>query len=220
MCVIDALLFDATVLMSRSCGWFYESFCFYREICPSVRLSDFDFERDVGGQLLSLVNDEVWRSERNGFLCTSLTSYNASHVWLISYSFSFIQASQGSSLSFFRVVTSAQGIESFRREFSLLPSFSIPTCHTLFRHKSIVVVFPVTCQSNLSTMSVIILVLGTLLSLSRPCTNAVMSECFPRCISWSHSGRSLECRVQRGHSHSCRLSFALNADPTVMLSYI
>lgn len=96
-CVPDALFFDTTVLLNRSCGWFYESFQFYKEIRPEAQLAEFDFAWDVEA-LLSLMMDDC---------C---------------YSFSFVRASTISSLSFFRHSRSVNGLNGFRREFSALPS--------------------------------------------------------------------------------------------------
>jgi hypothetical protein len=193
ICVPDALLFDATVLMGRSCGWFYESFCFYREVYPNARVSEFDFERDVGA-VLSLVNDED------------------------AYSFLIARESRGSSLSFFREITSARGLESFRRDFSLLSS---PYQHIVLCFAS--------NQIRWCFLSYV----------CRTCPLCKSSswywEHFLRCpaLVQTLSSRNLSFALFRAHIQSSRWkvvfreiahvllvwSFALNADPTVTLSY-
>jgi hypothetical protein len=95
-CVPDAFFFDATVLLDRSCGWFYESFQFYKEICHDARLSDFDFVRDVGN-LLSITADEDM------------------------YSFSFVRASRTNCMSFFRLFSSVNALRGFRHSLGTLP---------------------------------------------------------------------------------------------------
>ncbi len=73
-----SFLFDAS-LLPRSCGWFFESFELYRYFCPLVAVREFDFARDIPA-LLELTRDEYL------------------------YAFSFIRASSGSCMSFFRLV--------------------------------------------------------------------------------------------------------------------
>ncbi len=96
-CVTSAFIFDSTLLL-RSCGWFNDSFLFYRSICPSVRRpEDFDFARDVPALF------DLFRNE--GL-----------------FSFTLIRATTGPTLSFFRLVRHPEGLIKFREELSLLPN--------------------------------------------------------------------------------------------------
>ncbi len=89
----DSFIFDSS-LMLRNCGWFHESFDFYRTICSRSSLADFDFSRDVPA-LLSLVKDE-------------------NH-----FSFSHIRSSSGPCLSFFRIIRHPEGLQKFRDALSV-----------------------------------------------------------------------------------------------------
>jgi hypothetical protein len=93
--VPTGFIFDAS-LLARSCGWFHESFQLYKLICQSARQVDFDFARDVPA-LLSLSQSEAH------------------------FSFSFIRASSGQCLSFFRLIRHPEGLEHFRSTLSALP---------------------------------------------------------------------------------------------------
>ncbi len=93
-CVTSAFILDAS-LLSRSCGWFHESFQFYRSVCSTARLADFDFARDIPFLLEVLQNESI-------------------------FSFTFIRASSGAAMSFFRLVRHPEGLVKFREELSLL----------------------------------------------------------------------------------------------------
>jgi hypothetical protein len=102
--VPDSFLFDVS-LMSRSCGWFFESFQFYQTICPLARISNFDFATDVPA-ILALVQSEE------------------------QFSFSFLRASTGSCLSFFVLF----GIQLACKNFAKLSQNSRVTSNMLSSH--------------------------------------------------------------------------------------
>lgn len=92
--VPTGFIFDSS-LLARSCGWFYESFEFYKTICQQARITDFDFARDVPALLALAKNEDQ-------------------------FAFSYLRASSGSSLSFFRLIRHPEGLQKFRSVFSVL----------------------------------------------------------------------------------------------------
>ncbi len=46
VCVPSSFIINAS-LLTRSCGWFHDSFLFYQTFCPLGRLNSFDFARDI-----------------------------------------------------------------------------------------------------------------------------------------------------------------------------
>jgi hypothetical protein len=56
LCVPTSFILQAS-MMSRKCGWFYDSFLFHRIFCPFSNANTFDFAHDVPA-LLELVRDE------------------------------------------------------------------------------------------------------------------------------------------------------------------
>lgn len=95
-CVTTALMCELS-LLPRQCGWFHDSFLFYRFLCSDRRAQDFDFATDVPA-LLELIRTEEL------------------------YSFSHVRASTGATMSFFRQVRHVVGLQIFRDEFGRLPS--------------------------------------------------------------------------------------------------
>jgi hypothetical protein len=95
-CVTAAFLHDAS-LLARSHGWFYDSFLFYRSICSASRLEEFDFARDVSALLDLFSSREL-------------------------FSFTFVRASTGPAMSFFRLIRHPDGLVKFRAQLSLLPN--------------------------------------------------------------------------------------------------
>jgi hypothetical protein len=76
-------------LFSRGCGWFHDSFLFYRSICSHASAHTFDFSRDVTA-LLELVQDEEL------------------------FAFSHIRTTTNVTMSFFRQVRHPVGLRKFR----------------------------------------------------------------------------------------------------------
>ncbi len=105
-CVLTAFMVDFS-LLSRQCGWFHDSFLFYRYFCSQARLADFDFANDVPAFLSFVRSEEL---------------FSSSHV----------RASTGVTMSFFRHVRGPQGLSDFRLAFSLLqPSWQhVVLCFT------------------------------------------------------------------------------------------
>ncbi len=93
--VASAFIFDSTLLL-RSCGWFNDSFFFYRSVCPSTRRhKGFGFARDVPA-LFDLFQNEAL------------------------FSFTLLRATTGPTLSFFHLVPHPEGLVKFREELSIL----------------------------------------------------------------------------------------------------